>query len=352
MYRALIIWACALALALGCGGGGAGGGTAGGSTGGVPGEVIVFDSNRTGNYDIYTMKLDGTDVTNLTASPETESSPIVSPDGSKILFKTDRDGNDEIYVMDSDGSNVTNLTNHPDRDIDPAWSHDGAKIVFQRNSPPNEDDIFIMNSDGSGQTQLTTDTGIDASPIFGPDGSQILFLTSRDSTSPLNGGTWFEIYSMNPDGTDQTRLTETLANGDRHNFDHSFSHDGASVLFIAEKMDTGTREVMTMNPDGTNQQRLTNFSQDNGNPRFNPDSTKIVFGRAGTMTMNVDGSNQVTIGVDALFLAYSLDGSRITFTINHGGQFDIYIMDSDGSDVQRLTDNAFSEHFAQFAVLN
>jgi len=58
----------------------------------------------------------------LTNNPANDNNPSWSPDGSKITFETDRDGNYEIYVMNADGSNVQRLTNNPANDWFPNWS--------------------------------------------------------------------------------------------------------------------------------------------------------------------------------------------------------------------------------------
>ncbi|MEE8575969.1 MAG: DPP IV N-terminal domain-containing protein, partial [candidate division Zixibacteria bacterium] len=60
-------------------------------------------------------------------------------------------------------------------------------------------EIYVMNADGTEQTRLTNNTSSDGSPSWSPDGGKIAFASRRD-------GNW-EIYVMNADGTEQTRLT-------------------------------------------------------------------------------------------------------------------------------------------------
>src|SRR5688572_17955789 len=69
--------------------------------------------------------------------------PSVSPDGKKILFDSDRSGNSELYVMDLDGTNLKRLTNSPEHDNSPKWSPDGMRIVFARDLAENSE-IFII----------------------------------------------------------------------------------------------------------------------------------------------------------------------------------------------------------------
>src|SRR2546423_11257377 len=73
---------------------------------------IAFDSNRTGNDEIFVMNPDGSNQVNLSNNPANDNNPSWSPDGTKIAFVSNRDGNDEIYVMNADGSNQTRLTNN------------------------------------------------------------------------------------------------------------------------------------------------------------------------------------------------------------------------------------------------
>src|SRR5690349_16300674 len=90
----------------------------------------------------------------------------------KIVFDTDRDGNYEIYTVDSDGSNQTRLTNNSSRDRDAAWSPDGSRIAFQANRDGNYE-IYTMNADGSNPTRLTNNTATEDEPSWSPDGSKI-----------------------------------------------------------------------------------------------------------------------------------------------------------------------------------
>jgi Tol biopolymer transport system component len=141
------------------------------------GKKIAFATDRGGNWEIYLVNADGTNEINLTNNPASDfdnvgggPGPSWSPDGSKIAFESNRDGNYQIYVMNADGSNVKRLTTDPSlEDSSPAWSPDGTKIVFTRNSG-GQYDIFVMDADGTNQTRLTTDPGWDGAPDWQPVG--------------------------------------------------------------------------------------------------------------------------------------------------------------------------------------
>jgi dipeptidyl aminopeptidase/acylaminoacyl peptidase len=100
-----------------------------------PNGQIAFSSNRDGNFEIYTMSEDGSDVTRLTEDDANDFDPSWSPDGEKIAFSSNREGgeNYEIYDMNADdGSDVTRLTEDDEDDREPDWG--------TNTSPPGDDD--------------------------------------------------------------------------------------------------------------------------------------------------------------------------------------------------------------------
>ena len=92
-----------------------------------------------------------------TGGASTLFDPSWSPDGTKIAFSSDIDGQSgyNIYVMDIDGSNITRLTTNNDAyDQYPSWSPDGTKIAFYSGDSIFSSQIYTMNSDGTNQTRV------------------------------------------------------------------------------------------------------------------------------------------------------------------------------------------------------
>jgi Tol biopolymer transport system component len=256
----------------------------------APVTKIAFASDRDGNYEIYTMSADGSDIFRLTENDGEDRNPAWSQDGARLAFVSDRDGNAEIYAMNADGSAQTRLTNNAAPDISPVWFRDGTNRIAFVSSRTGNDEIFVMNADGTGQTNLTNDPYDDESPSVSPDGMRLAFASNRDGV-----GT-YEIYTMDRTGLNVLRLT----NNDRNDYNPSFSPN--RITFQSDRTDDD--EVFSMLADGSGPTNLTNSAA------------------------SLDGDP-----------SRSADGSRIAFATSRDNQLEIYVMNADGSGVTRLTNN-------------
>jgi Tol biopolymer transport system component len=206
------------------------------------------------------------------------------------------------------------------------------KIAFQTNRDGNTE-VYVMDTDGSNQTRLTYSVDDDAYPAFSPDGSKIAFSSSRDGN--------YEIYVMNVDGTQQTRITRNAF----ADIEPAWSPDGSKIAFTSYR--DGNTEIYVMNADGTNQLRLTNTPYIDQNPSFSPNGTEIIFQTSRDSNleiykMNANGSNQTNVSNTAgndIEADYSPDGSKIVFRALRDGGMDVYTMNPDGSNQVCLTCN-------------
>ncbi|MDO9333388.1 MAG: DUF5050 domain-containing protein [Dehalococcoidales bacterium] len=213
-----------------------------------------------------------------------------------------------------------------------------GKIVFVSERDGNPE-IYVMNADGSNQTRLGSVNFCQWDPVWSPDSKKIAFVDWRDNNT--------DIYVMNADGTSQTQLTINSADDDTP----SWSPDGKKILFVSER--DANREIYVMNIDGTGQTRLTNDSADDYAPIWSPNGKKIAFvserdgsqgRRSGEIyVMNLDGSNQIrctTHGIDnslsPKWAVWSPDSNRIAFL---DSDREIYVMNPDGTAQMRLTTN-------------
>lgn len=177
----------------------------------------------------------------------------------------------------------------------------------------------------------------------GPFTTKLAFTSDRDGN--------FEIYTMIPNGANQTRLTNNAA-ADTH---PSFSPDGTKIAFTSDR--DGNEEIYVMNANGTSQTRLTDDPASDSQPTWSPDGTRIVFqsNRGGSLDIFVmsatgGGATQLTNspGFD-IDPAFSPTGTKIAFTSSRDGNFEIYSMNANGTGQTRLTNNLFFEGRPDFS---
>ncbi|HEY9402991.1 MAG TPA: S8 family serine peptidase [Pyrinomonadaceae bacterium] len=179
-----------------------------------------------------------------------------------------------------------------------------GKIAFSSARDGNDFELYTMNPDGSEQTRLTVhDYSDDMWPEYSPDGTKIAFTSGRGDDL------YYQVYVMNSDGSNVTRVTNSRTG---HSAESAWSPDGTQLAFRSNR-DGGDWEIYAINVDGTNERRLTNSPGADIDPAWSPDGTKIAF-----------------------------PSFRVSPSIpNPGGlgSIDIYVMNADGSNQLNLTDN-------------
>jgi Tol biopolymer transport system component len=274
----------------------------------------------------------------------------------KIAFTSDRTGNYDIFVMNADCTELTQLTHDPAADWHPAWSPDGTRLAFAHSFLGT--DIFIMNADGTDLRKCTDDEADDHEMSWSPDGTKIAFASNR--TVVQSGSSDYDIFVMNADCTGLTQVTDNPTD-DR---EPAWSPDGTTIAFSSGGVGTpgvnklsGNYDIFVINPDGRGQRRLTYDRRDDQNPAWSPDGTRIAWkrDRAGAdklLVMNADGSRAFQLVTDATggeelsrdglpdgSPAWSPDGSKLVFSSQRTGNTEILLVNADGSGMMKLTDD-------------
>lgn len=272
-------------------------------------------------------------------------------DSRKLIFQSNRGGEacDKIWIMDTDGGNKHRVS--PDHGAHTcSFFYPGDRhIVFASTShlpgacPPRPElpahiryawplypyDIYRANADGSDPRPLTDNPKYDAEPVISADGSTIVFGSQRDGD--------FDIYRMDGDGSNLRRLTDTPG----YDGGPWLSPDGSRVVWRAWHPRTGAEkaqwrenmahnyvqstplDLWVMDVDGSHKQRLTDNGATNWAPSWHPDGERIVF------SSNMD------------------DWREELQTFGHN--FELYLINSDGSGLQRLTHNQVFDSFPMFS---
>lgn len=164
-------------------------------------KIAFTAAQAEGNANIYTMNLDGTELTQITNVASTiQTSPSWAPGCNRLAFVSDFSGKPQIYIVDADGSNMRRVTWVGNYNTTPDWSPKGDLIVFTARDERNVFDIFTVDVTNGSVTRLTQDQGHNREPSWSPDGRYIVFESTRDGKQP-------RLYLMNADGRWQTRLS-------------------------------------------------------------------------------------------------------------------------------------------------
>jgi Tol biopolymer transport system component len=272
-----------------------------------------------------------------------------SRDGKKLIFQSNRDGYgcDKIWTMNIDGSGMRMVSPYHGAHTCSFFCPDNTCIVFASTShlpgdcPPKGQlprgyvwplypyDIFTANLDGSGLTRLTDNPKYDAEPVVSSDGKQIVFGSQREGD--------FDIYIMNIDGSHVRRLT------DRVGYDGGpwFSPDGGKIVWRSWYPETGDEkalwkdsmekdyivavplDIWVMDADGSNKRRIIRNGATNWAPSWHPDGRRIIF------SSNMDDW-RADIG-------------------KFGHNFELYMVNLDGTGLERITYNTTFDSFPMFS---
>ncbi|HKY53374.1 MAG TPA: zf-HC2 domain-containing protein [Anaerolineales bacterium] len=207
-------------------------------------RLIAFTSEKDGNAEIYTMRADGSNLTNITNNDALDFNPAWSPDGKRIAFESNRAVFTQIYLMDSDGSNVTQLTfdeiehemtmNYAHSN---PWSPDGNHLLFfQRSyggkeSAPELAELYSIDTNGGNKIMLASGSISLFNVSWSPDGKHVAYIAD-DPQNPNAS----RLYIVNADGSDRRDITKSLQANERlDGFSYDWSVDSQSILFIAYK---------------------------------------------------------------------------------------------------------------------
>ncbi|NDJ52665.1 MAG: protein kinase [Chloroflexi bacterium] len=278
---------------------------------------------------------------NPTATLGPDSGALLPPPsgGDRLAFVSDRTGNFDLYLIDIDGSNLRQLTSNERDDLSPSWAPDGDRIVYSAQTSATTRDIALLRVDGQVIDQLTSDAGQNIDPDWSPDGQWIAFASDRD-------GSDYEIYLMRSDGSELTQLT----NNSLDDFKPRWSPDSQRISYHTEESD-GQSNVYILERAGGAPLQLTNNSDQDRWPEWSPQGFTLVYVSSHQLLLGDNALFLVDVnqgeGARAQLLqtvgsdedpAWSGSGSEIAFASDRNGSgFDLYVFDILTGVLQQLT---------------
>jgi dipeptidyl aminopeptidase/acylaminoacyl peptidase len=148
------------------------------------GTRLAFAREENGNEDLYVKgAVAGGPETRLTADPAADRQPTWSTTGA-IAFESDRTGDFEIWAMNEDGGGLRRLTQSPGEDVDPSWSPLGDQLVFAHADGSNHD-LHAVGADGQNRRELLPGFSDDHFPVWSPDGTRIAFVRGENQLTVI-----------------------------------------------------------------------------------------------------------------------------------------------------------------------
>jgi len=262
---------------------------------------LVFDSDRTGNYEIFVMRADGMAVRQLTSDARWDSWwARPSPDRSRILFYRTPKGKHDLdftvtalWSMNADGTAQRELrppgTDGWDMQGHAEWSPSGARLVMFGGARTNPQ-IHATDWEGRGPCALTARGGTNIDPAWSPDGSEIAFVGCPAMVCLEKD---YEIYVVPATGGEPRRLTSDQL----RDHDPYYSPDGSVIAWLVQTEGglPGVWNVFRMRADGSDRRDLTADRGVNSKPAWSLDGSKIYFhrltssGRWSIFVMDPDG---------------------------------------------------------------
>ncbi len=295
------------------------------------GYRLAFESARDGNLEIYTVKDDGSALTNATKNAAVDRLAAYSPDGSMLAFSSNRDFGEKLMVMTSDGKVLVGDTVMEFSKI--LWSPDGKRIA----AFSDHDGLKLFDTGGRLDRALVDGTSnIVGSADWSADSTQLVVSVKARGTSDP-----YKIYVITIIGNTQALIRDPAP------FDNTqavWIRSTNQLVFVSAA--NGNKRIWLSDPRGTVNSDLSQQSNgDDDSPAVAPTGTRIAFvsrrdGNREVYVMERDGSHVANLsnnpGED-YNPVWSPDGKKIAFMSDRDGNQEVYVMNGDGSNQMNVS---------------
>ncbi len=274
------------------------------------GKELIFQSTRNSLKcdQIFTMKVDGSDVRMVSTGKGRTTCAYFFPEGSRVIYASTHLGGDDcppvpprraggryvwpvyksydIFSASPDGGDLRRLTDAEGYDAEATISPDGEKIVFT-SARDGDLELYTMNPDGIDQRRITRVPGYDGGAFFSPDSQSICFRASRPRGEDLQvywellaqelvEPSALEIFVCDARGGNIRQVTQNGA----ANFCPFFHPSGRKLIYASNQADSGGHnfDLFLVDLESGEEERVTFDPTFDAFPMFSPDGKKLVWG--------------------------------------------------------------------------
>lgn len=243
------------------------------------GELLLFTSQRTGNYEIYSMRADGSGIEQLTDHPAADESPAWAPGGDRIVFQSGRTDSPGLWILELPAGEPRLLLSDPSPELVPDWSPDGLSIAFMSKRDGNPE-LYRVAVESGEIERLTTEIYRDVWPRYEPDGRSLVFFSRRAS-----GGEFDDLFRLDLETRGVTRITEHPTH---HDFVPDVAPGGERIVAAMSDRKAGRRELVIFDSRGNVLERLADHYHRVFHPVWSPDGTRIAYAARTAEGQNAD----------------------------------------------------------------